>query len=162
MSSPTARQYAEHSNCPVCEEFRDQLAKSDAAIAAAAEQLRAVMEANEKLQAENKKLNKIRFKLDGINTANKTLAWRLVDLFDRNVRGVSPLHYVEEQIKELQAENERLNEIIASYSMASILNRKQLSQANQDAGRWQGQAETWQQRAEISEAQLIRIGADRE
>lgn len=47
---PTARQYTEHSHCPVCEEFRSDLAKSDAALAAAAEQLRAVMEANEILR----------------------------------------------------------------------------------------------------------------
>lgn len=76
---PTARQYTEHSHCPVCEEFRSDLAKSDAALAAAAEQLRAVMEENEKLQADNS----------------------------------------------------RLNEIIASYSRASILNREELKRANE-------------------------------
>ena len=60
---PTARQYTEHSHCPVCEEFRSDLAKSDAALAAAAEQLREVMEelklANKRLAAAESVLREI-------------------------------------------------------------------------------------------------------
>lgn len=63
MTQPTARQYTEHSHCPVCEEFRSDLAKSEAALAAAAEQLRAVMEelkrANERLAAAESVLHEI-------------------------------------------------------------------------------------------------------
>lgn len=49
-----------------------------------------------------------------------------------------------DEIKALQAENAALSQ--------------QLSAANQDAGRRQGQAETWQQRAEIAEKQLKQQG----
>lgn len=49
-----------------------------------------------------------------------------------------------DKIKSLQAENAAL--------------RQQLSAATQDAGRWQGQAETWQQRAESADGQLKQQG----
>jgi hypothetical protein len=38
--------------------------------------------------------------------ANETLHWRLVDLFDKGARGVSPLHFVEAEIVKLQAKKE--------------------------------------------------------
>lgn len=50
------------------------------------------------------------------------LHWELVDLFDKEARGVSPLHYVKERIAAQAAELERLREAAAEairYLMTS-------------------------------------------
>jgi len=46
---------------------------------------------------------KIRATLGRIYECNEAFHWRLVDLLDEGACGVSPLHYIEEQIKALQA-----------------------------------------------------------
>lgn len=58
------------------------------------------------LEAEKAELERIRQSAIRIYETNEAFHWRLVDLFDPTVRGVSALHYLEEQIKELQAESE--------------------------------------------------------
>ena len=63
--------------------------------------------------------------LAAIVTAYETLHWQLVDLFDKEARGVSPMHFAIERVKELQsqlttltAENARLKQQIGGVQGA--------------------------------------------
>lgn len=79
--------------------------------AALAEQLRQVTEHRDSLAR--------------ICEVNEQFHWRLVDLFDPTMRGVSPLHYVEEQVKAMQAELAAHREQVAALvSELESLKRK--------------------------------------